>query len=155
MSKKYCFVFHGTKEMFAEKINRFFNDTNNNESLCDNDYSMDIRQSDYAFCIKRGGHSGSYWFDPNITEKNGNLVISGQIEYLSYPYDKSKVKKFYDKIEEFSLYVFLAPLILVVKAYQLIKRLVFRIRNKPIPKEETEEDRLFFLMEVFLECTRL
>ncbi len=152
MSKKYSFVFHGTKEMFEDKINQYF--TENKENANTNNYMIDSRFGDYAFGIKRGGHSGGYWYEPKITEQNGNLIISGRIEYLT-PYNDTKIKRFFGKIEDGCLMVFLFPLFLLVKVYQLIKKLVYKMRHKPLPKEETEEDRLFYLMENILGCTRM
>lgn len=153
MSKKYCFSFPGAKELFAEKINHYL--MNDKEAFRFQDYLIDISENNFCFGIARGGHSGGYWFVPQVTEQNGNLMISGRIEYSAYRYDETRTEKLLNKIDEFFLYVILSPLILIRKAYQLIKKLIYKIRHKPFSREETEEDRLFYLIETILGCTRI
>lgn len=139
--------------MFEERIKRYLID--DKESFRFQDYIIDVSGNGYRFGLVRGGHSGGYWFEPQVTEQDGNLVISGRIEYLTYPYDGLKEKKLPDKIEGFFLYVLLSPLILIVKAYRLMRGLIDKMRRRPIQREETAEDRLFYLMKMILGCARM
>ena len=154
MSKNYCFEFHGTREQFSETLYQY--PTNDRKFFYFNDYIVEITGDRYSFGVQRGGHSGGYWFIPTITEIGDKLLFSGTIEYIdSWTTTKdSKFRKIVDKIELGCLTVLLLPLILIVKLYQAIAKLIKKIRKQPIVKEETPEDRLYYLMETLLNCTR-
>ncbi len=49
--------------------------------------------------------------------------------------------------------VILLPLILILKLCLLIGTLIKKLRKQPIVKEETTEDRLYYLMESLLNCS--
>lgn len=152
MSKNYCFEFLGTREQFLEPLYQYPN--NDRKFFYFNDYIVEISGDMICFGVARGGHLGGYWFKPTITEIGNRLQFSGKIEYIGSYTKDSKFHKTVDKIEEGCLFVILLPLLLLVKLYLSIKNLIQKIRKKPIIKEETTEDRLFYLMETLLNCTR-
>lgn len=152
MSSKFCFTFSGSREMFLERINRYL--TSSKESLRFHDYIIEVSENSYRFGLKHGGHSGGYWYEPMISEENGNLIICGRIEYLSYFYDNTRIKRLLKKIDEWVFIILLFPIILIVKTCQLIGRFAHR-KEKPVLETETEVDRLYYLMEDILGCTRM
>ncbi len=51
------------------------------------------------------------------------------------------------------LIILSTPLVLLVWIYVSLERLVRKIINRPKPKEKTDEERLFDLMENYFGCT--
>ena len=57
-----------------------------------------------------------------------------------------------DRVGDFLLFLFVLPIVLVVLVYVFLKWLVSKICNRPVPKEKTNEERLFELMENYFGC---
>ena len=152
MSKSYSFEFSGTKEMFLNQLNKYPN--NDEKFFYFNDYIVELSNDDIRFGVSRGGHSGGYWFVPTITEIDGKTTFCGTIEYVD-PYTSEKgIKKIVNKIEEVLLWIFLIPIIVVVKVYLFFSWLIRKIFKRSKPKEESLEDKLYNLMENHLGCKR-
>ena len=149
--KEYCFEFPGTREMFLEKLQPY---PSNTREFAFYDYLIDISESDYRFGVARGGHSGGYWFEPTVTELDGKLIFSGKIRYIDGYSGENAPLYEDDKTTEFILFVLCFPLLVLVKAYVLIEMLYKKLRHQPIEVEESEEDKLYNLMENLLGCTR-
>ncbi|MCI5682920.1 MAG: hypothetical protein MR284_04155 [Clostridiales bacterium] len=148
MAKKYSFQFLGTKEDFLRSLSKYQNDHSNFYYL--DEYIVSIENGECKFGVARGGHSGGYWYLPEITEKDGSLCFSGKIQYIS-PYSPEKgIKKVMNTIEKSFLFIILLPLILITRGCLLIVSL-FK-KQKGIPKEATVEDKLFDLMVNHLHC---
>ena len=151
LSQTFSFEYRGTRDMFLQTLNQYPN--NDHKFYYFNDYIVEVSGDNYRFGVARGGHSGGYWFEPTITELDNKLIFSGQIKYIdSYTNDKG-AKKVVNKIEEGCLLVILLPLLLIIKIYVLISLQIKKIMRKPIIKEETPDDKLFYLMENLLNCT--
>lgn len=154
MSKEYIFEFSGTKEDFLNSLNRF----NHNSSYSGDtfyyfhDYIIKKIGDEIHFGVARGGHSGGYWFIPTITDLGDRLEFRGEIRYIGPNHDSSAIKKTIDGIGEFLLFVLLLPIFLIIKIYTLMEWLVRKIFNRPKPKEKTNEERLFDLMENYFGC---
>ena len=152
MSKSYSFVFLGTKEMF---LNQLIKSPNNNQKFFYfDDYIVEISDNEVRFGVARGGHSGGYWFVPTITEFDGKTTFCGTIKYVD-PYTNEKgIKKIINKIEEVLSWIFLIPIIAVIKVYLFFSWLIRKIFKRAKPKEESLEDKLYNLMENHLGCKR-
>ena len=154
MSKKYTFEFPGTREDFLNSLKRFAH----NASYADgtfyyfDDYIVKLVGDEIHFGIARGGHSGGYWFVPTITEFGDKMEFQGEIQYIGPDDNCGPFKKAIDKIGDFLLYILLLPIVLIVRVYLFIEWLVRKIINHPKPKEKTDEERLFDLMENYLGC---
>lgn len=154
MSKEYIFGFSGTKEDFLNCLNRF----NHNSSYSGDtfyyfhDYIIKKIGDEIHFGVARGGHSGGYWFIPTITDLGDRLEFRGEIRYIGPNHDSSAFKKTIDGIGEVVLFVLLLPIFLAIKIYTLMERLVRKICNRPKPKEKTNEEKLYELMENYLGC---
>ena len=152
MSKSYSFVFLGTKEMFLNQLNKYPN--NNQKFFYFDDYIVEISDNEVRFGVARGGHSGGYWFVPTITEFDGKTTFCGTIKYVD-PYTNEKgIKKIINKIEEVLSWIFLIPIIAVIKVYLFFSWLIRKIFKRSKPKEESLEDKLYNLMENHLGCKR-
>lgn len=149
--KEYCFEFAGTREMFLEKLQPY---PSNTREFAFYDYLIDISESNYRFGVARGGHSGGYWFEPTVTELDGKLILSGRIRYID-SYSEGKAPPDEDnKTAKFITLVLGFPILVPVIAYALIEQLYKKLRRQPIGTRETEEDKLYNLMENLLGCTR-
>ena len=152
MSKSYSFDFLGTKEMFLNQLNKYPN--NNQKFFYFDDYIVEISDNEVRFGVARGGHSGGYWFVPTITEFDGKTTFCGTIKYVD-PYTNEKgIKKIINKIEEVLSWIFLIPIIAVIKVYLFFSWLIRKIFKRSKPKEESLEDKLYNLMENHLGCKR-
>ncbi|MBR0446660.1 MAG: hypothetical protein IIX23_05120 [Oscillospiraceae bacterium] len=116
------------------------------------DYIVKLVGDEIHFGVARGGHSGGYWFIPTITDLGDRLEFRGEIQYIGPNHNSSTFQKTIDGIGEFVLFVFLLPIFLVIKIYTLMERLVRKICNRPKPKEKTNEEKLYELMENYLGC---
>ncbi len=119
---------------------------------CIDDYIVEVLSDSINFGLKRGGHSGGYWYRTTVTELNNKLLFTGKIEYIDSFYRDSRLHKVMNVIGEVLLFIFFLPVILVFKLYQLIELLIKKIKRLPIVKEVTAEDRLYNLMENLLHC---
>ena len=153
MSKTYRFVFAGTREMFLEKVEQYYN--NDQNFLSAHDYILDVSHENYRFGIGRGGHSGGYWYEPTIIEDNNQITFSGKIRYIDFSSKDKGIKKVFNIIGDVLLWILLFPLFIVFYAYKLIRFLIRKINHRPIPRDDSSEDNLFFLMENIFGCTRI
>ena len=155
MSKEYVFEFPGTREDFMTSLNRF----SRNSSYSDgtfyyfDDYIVKLIDEEIHFGVARGGHSGGYWFIPTITNLGDRIEFRGTIRYIG-PSSKNRgaFKKAIDSVGGFLLLILILPIILIIRIYMLIEWLVRKIFNRPKPKEKTNEERLFDLMENYFGC---
>ena len=154
MSKEYIFEFSGTKEDLLNSVERFSHkDTySGNTFYYFDDYIVKLVGDEIHFGVARGGHSGGYWFVPTITESDDGLELRGEIRYVGPEVNRGPVKKAIDRVGDFLLFLFVLPIVLVVRAYVFLKWLVRKISNRPVPKEKTNEERLFELMENYFSC---
>ena len=154
MAKAYIFEFSGTKEDFLNSLNRFSHNTSysGDTFYYFHDYIIKKIGDEIHFGVARGGHSGGYWFIPTITDLGDRLEFRGKIRYIGPNHNSSTIKKTIDGIGEFLLFVLLLPIFLVIKIYTLMERLVRKICNRPKPKEKTDEEKLYELMENYLGC---
>lgn len=155
MSKEYIFEFPGTKEEFLNKLNRF----THNEAYSGNrfyyfdDYIVKLVGDEIHFGIARGGHSGGYWYIPTITSFDNRIEFRGSIRYIGPDGKKqSAFQKAIDSMEEFLLLILFLPIVIVIRGYIFLEWLVRKILNRPKPKEKTNEERLFDLMENYFGC---
>ena len=155
MSKEYIFEFAGTKEDFINILNRFNHNTSYSSGTFYyfDDYIVKLIGDEIHFGVARGGHSGGYWFVPTITDLGEKMEFRGEIQYIGPGSEKRGVlKKAVDRIEEFLLLILLLPILLIVRGYIFLEWLVRKLCNRPKPKEKTNEERLFDLMENYFGC---
>ena len=118
------------------------------------DYIVELIGEEIRFGIARGGHSGGYWFVPTITDFGDRLEFRGKIRYIGPNENRGFFRKAIDRVGDFLLLIFILPIVLVIWGYMLIEWLVRKIFNRPKPKEKTNEERLFDLMENYFGCIR-
>lgn len=154
MDKEYAFDFPGTKEDFINDLDPLRDppDSGSRWYYFD-EYIVEVSGEEIRFGIARGGHSGGYWFVPAITELGDRTEFRGKIRYIGPAKTGSTAKKVLERIELFLLAVLILPFALMVRFYLLLERLVRKLCNRPKPKEMTEEEKLFDLMENYLGCT--
>ena len=154
MLRKYIFQFLGTKNEFLNRLNRFPHNTSDSGDTFYylNDYIVKRIGDEIHFGIARGSHCGGYWFVPIIVELEDNIELHGKIQYIDMNNHRNSFKKFMDDIGDCLLFVVVLPIILVVRMYMFIEWIVRKIFNHPKPKEKTDKERLFDLMENYLEC---
>ena len=152
MPKKYCFSFPGTRDAFAEILDRYPN--YDRKFYRFNDYIVEVSDKTYRFGVARGSHSGGYWYEPTVTEEQDKIVFRGEIRYIDSHTDLKGFKKIIDKVGDACLFIFVIPFILVFKAYMGIRWLIRKILRRPTPKDETPADRLCSLMETVFGCTQ-
>lgn len=151
MAKQYIFEFDGTREQFLEQLKRF---PSYFKSYRLDDYLVELSEDEIRFGVKRIGHSGGDWFVPTITEVDGKTFFCGEIRYMDAYTNDIGIRKIISKIEEILLWILLSPIVVIAYVCRFLAWIVRKIINKPKPKEETSEDKLFDLMENYLHCTR-
>ncbi len=156
MQKKYTFEFLGTKDAFLNQLKKL-SDTSQKFFHFDN-YIVELRDDEIRFGVSRGSHSGGYWFIPEIKEYDNKISFCGTIEYIGFYSEEKGIKKVVNKIDELFILNVLFPIIAIIFAiiyvrlfFSWIGRKLFK-KNKP--KEVTLEDKLYNLMEKYLNCTR-
>ena len=156
MAKEYVFEFSGSKETFLNQLDRLARKNNyyNGTFYYLDEYIVKLIDDEIHFGVARGGHSGDYWFVPVITDSGEKVEFRGKIEYIGPNGIRSPLRKVIDCIGEFLLIVLFLPVLLIIRLYISIEWLVRKIINRPKPKEKTDEDRLFDLMENYLGCVR-
>ncbi len=154
MSKEYVFEFSGTKEDFLNRLNRFsHNDSNSSGTFYYfDDYIVELLDDKIHFGIARGGHSGGYWFVPTITDLGDRIEFRGTIRYIGPNDNRGLFKKAMDGIGEFLLLILILPIALIIRLYMFMEWLVRKIFKHPKPKEKTNKERLFDLMENYFGC---
>ena len=117
--KRYCFVFGGTLEEFNRAVERV-------RATEPGEFLFDIgRDGKYIFGVARGGHSGGNWFMPEYTERDGQLLIRGKIEY------RVRSESVRDRIYEIACWVLLAPIWMIAFAVRGLIWAVKRMLHKP------------------------
>lgn len=155
MSKEYVFEFSGTKEELLNNLNRLsHNPTYSSGTFYYfDDYIVELIDEEIRFGVARGGHSGGYWFIPTITNFDDRIEFRGTIRYIGPGSEnRGAFKKAIDGIGEFLLLILILPIVLVIRGYVFIEWLVRKMFNRPKPKEKTNEERLFDLMENYVGC---
>lgn len=153
---EYVFEFLGTKEDLLSSLNRF----GHNASYSDgtfyyfDDYIVRVIGDEIHFGVARGGHSGGYWFVPTITDLGDKLELRGKIQYIGPKDNRGAFRKTIDGVGEFLLLILILPIVLVIRGYMFVEWLVRKILNRPKPKEKSNEERLFDLMENYLGCAK-
>lgn len=151
MAKHYCFQFPGTKEDFLRLLGKYPIYNKNYYYL--DDYIVEIENGAYKFGVARGGHSGGYWYLPEISEKDGSLCFNGKILYIS-PHDPEKgIKRTINTIEEILTVIILFPFLLITICCVLIASLIKKRKGEP--KELTTEEKLYDLMVNHLHCSEV
>ena len=154
MSEEYCFEFPGTRDAFSKKLGMY--PDNDRRYFYFDDYIVERAGENYRFGVERAGHSGGYWFSPEITEREDKLVLRGKLRY-SDPWSEEtgekEQNKLADKLESILLFILLLPLIVIIKVVQWTRRLLHWVARRPLPKVLTTEEHLFDLMENYLGCT--
>ncbi len=141
MNKEFRFSFNGSRNDFGRLIARL-------RPSCENEgYIFAEKDGVYRFGVAPGDHGRGYWFVPEFREQESKLLIEGRIRFLNsqYPFEAEKLS---DKLEEISLSILFAPLILISATVRFIRKLL----RKPQPADETEV-RLFRLMIDILGCS--
>ena len=156
MAKEYVFEFHGTKEDILGKISshRMVPHDSGTKTFYWNEYLIQIVDGEIHFGVGRGGHSGGYWFIPQISESEDRIEFRGRIQYIGPQDDRRGIAKFLDAIGFSLLCILLLPIFIVAKLYALMEWTVIKITKHPKAKEKTIEDKLFDLMETHLGCVR-
>ena len=146
MSKEYRFCYHGTKEMLFHQCN---------QCRYVNEYIISTLGGKIEFGIERAGHSGGYWYTPNIIEYEDKIELVGTIQYIGPENSttRTKTQKILDKIGLFLLSILLFPVLAIFFVISKIQWIIRKIRKQPNPK--TTEDKLFDLMETRLNCQRV
>lgn len=155
MSQEYVFVFPGTKEDFMNSLNRFGHNASYSSGTFYyfDDYIVKLVGDEIHFGVARGGHSGGYWFVPTITDLGEKMEFRGEIQYIGpSSKNRSASEKVIDGIRVFLLLVLILPIALVIGIYMFMEWLIRKIFNRPKPKEKTNEERLFDLMENYFGC---
>ena len=154
MSKEYMFEFPGTKEDLMNSLDRFSHHASNSRGTFYyfGDFIVQVVGDEIRFGVARGGHSGGYWFVPTITDRGSKMEFRGEIRYIGPNDDRGSFKKAIDRVGEFLLLILFLPIVLIIRGYMFIEWLVRRVFNRPKPKEQTNEERLFDLMENYLGC---
>lgn len=144
---------HSKKKLLAQLDNR--RGINHNYRF--GEYLIEIKSDNCFFLgVQRGGHSGGgYWYIARIAEaESGAPIIRGGIVYNPDNHGNPQKEAFPDRIEFFLLSVLLLPVILIIKAAQLFRMLLLKIRKKPLPRP-AEEVNLDRFMTEYLHCRKL
>lgn len=152
MAKQYTFEFPGTKEMFLMQIK---GPDDRRRIFYIDDYIVELSENEIRFGVARGGHSGGYWFIPTITEFADKITFCGTIKYIDPYTNETGIKRIINKIEEAFLFIIFLPVLIFLEVCFFFSCVVRRILKKPIPKQETNENRLCNLMENHLGCKRV
>ena len=154
MSKEYMFEFAGTKEDFINILDRFSHNSSYSSGTFYyfDDFIVTLIGDEIHFGVARGGHSGGYWFVPTITDFGNKMEFRGEIRYIGPNDNYSPFKKAINSIGDFLLLILILPIVLIIRGYMFIEWLVRKIFKRPKPRQKTNEERLFDLMENYLGC---
>ena len=149
MSQEYIFEYQGTKLMFLDSLKKYPN--NNDTFFYFDNYIVKLIENEIHFGVERAGHSGGYWFIPQITEYENKIEFRGEIQFIGPVVNRSKIRKIRDDIFVYLICVLFLPitLLLLIGCWNYNK-----INNRKKTKIKTTEDRLFDLLENHLGCTR-
>ena len=154
MSKEYIFEFAGTKEDFRNILNQFRHNTSYSSGTFYyfDDFIVKLIGDEIHFGVARGGHSGGYWFVPTITDFGNKMEFRGDIRYIGPNDNDRPFKKAINSIGDFLLLILILPIVLIIRSYMLIEWLIRNIFKRRKPRQKTNEERLFDLMENYLGC---
>ena len=155
MSKEYVFEFQGTKEMFFDILKQFHN--SDGKFFYFNDYIVELSGDEIRFGIERCGHSGGYWFISVINEFDNRIEFRGTVQYVgsNIKEDQGAIKKTIDKSREILLFILLLPIALIFKLYTIVEWCIRKVSKQTKKKTKTKEDKLYDLMENYLNCIRI
>lgn len=154
--KEYVFEFIVGKEDFLNVLNSYPHRTSysDNKFYYFDDFIVKITNDEIHFGVRRGGHSGGYWYIPSITECDERIRFCGIVKYIGPDADRGKIKKAIDGIEYFLLSILILPFALLVWLYMFGEWAIRKIIKRPKAKEKTAEENLYDLMENYLCCVR-
>lgn len=152
LSRKYSFVFPGTKEMFFAQLQHDPQD--DAETFHFGENLVKIAGNQCNFSVQPCGYAGAYWFQATVAETENQLWFHGKIAYRHSSHNRW-YHKVADCLEAVCLMMFFLPVILIFKIYTWIRLLILKIQKQPIEKEKNAKDQLFDLMEKRLHCTRI
>ena len=143
MDKEYRFCYNGTKEIFNQLL----------QKTTSGDYIISTLDGKISFGIERAGHSGGYWFVPDIVEYDDRIELVGKIQYFGPENHRNgKTKRKY-KIWEIVADIFLFPLICIFAIVYFIEKALNKTRKKTKPM--TRYEKLLDLMKNHLGCTEV
>ena len=143
MDKEYRFCYNGTKEIFNQLLQK----TNSK------DYIISTIDGKISFGIERAGHSGGYWFVPDIVEYDDRIELVGKIQYFGPENHRNGKTKRKDKILEIVATIFLFPLICIFAIVHFIAKALNKMRKKTKPM--TRYEKLLDLMKNHLGCAEV
>ena len=143
MDKEYRFCYNGTKEIFNQLLQK-----TNSE-----DYIISTIDGKISFGIERAGHSGGYWFVPDIVEYDDRIELVGKIQYFGPEDHRNGKTKRKDKIWEIVATIFLFPLICIFAIVYFIEKALNKNEKKTKPM--TRYEKLLDLMKNHLGCTEV
>ncbi len=91
MSQEYIFEYPGTKQLFLDSLRK--HSYSNSDFFYFNDYIIKIVGDKIHFGIERAGHSGGYWYVPEITEYENKIEFRGKIQYIGPVDNRTKFEK--------------------------------------------------------------
>ena len=156
MPQEYIFEFSGTKADFLNHLKSLHQGCTYSDDTFYyfDDYIVKLNGDDIQFGIARGSEHGGYWFIPTVTDFGNRIEFRGTIQYIEFHNESpSPIKKTFNKIGEYLLFVLILPLLLAFWLYTLIKRLTDKLSGSLVSQDETLENRLVNLMENRLRCT--
>lgn len=163
MSQELVFEFMGTKEDFLNKLANFPN--NDHQMYYFDNYIVKIVGEEIHFGVERAGHSNGYWYIPKITQHNGKTQFRGNIKYTGAQAEvppavkRSFSKRFIGKIIRGIFYILTLPLVLAVllgtKLYNAFKGIKGKAQHQLTAQTKTKEEKLIYLMEKHLGCSRV
>ena len=151
MSKEYRFCYHGTKEMLFHQCN---------QCRYVNEYIISTLGGKIEFGIERAGHSGGYWYTPDIIEYEDKIELVGTIQYIGPKSDQGYRSKLKDKIITVLLFIIFFPVALltylIIKLIDFVKWLSAKISKKEKKMNpKTKEEKLYDLMINHLGCSNV
>ncbi len=149
MSQEYVFEYPGTKQMFLDSLRKYSH--TNDDFFYFNDYIIKIVGDEVHFGIERAGHSGGFWFIPQIIEYENKIEFRGEIQYIGPVDNRKKFEKIKEGILTGLFTVLFLPFVLIVVLASMIYD---KIVNRKKDGIKTKEDKLFNLLENYLGCTR-
>ena len=146
MDKEYRFCYNGTKEIFNQLL----------QKTTSGDYIISTLDGKISFGIERAGHSGGYWFVPDIVEYDDRIEMVGKIQYFGPEDHRNGKTKRKVKIWEIVATIFIFPLICIFAIAYFIEKVLNKMRKKPKkPKPMTRYEKLLDLMKNHLGCTEV
>ena len=157
MDKEYRFRYNGTKEMFINHCRYGSPDkkigNNPKGDFQIENYIISTIDNEIGFGIDRAGHSGGYWFIPDVCEFDDKIELVGTIQYIGPKDTRDSKAKARDKVIEVLLTIIFLPLFCLFKLFNFIEWIIGKIKKKPKPM--TREGKLIDLMVNHLGCTKV